>query len=473
MFRDLRHTAINYHNIKSRKKTLSNCHNSAMLNDYHSVILNTDGRVYSCGHNAHGQVGNGEISDSVPTFYHVPFRFKIVSTAIGYKHTLVVSESGELWGWGDNSYLQLGIDYHLLQNTSIPVRINDTTNVITSTITSSHHNTDNYNSSIISNSNGRSDKDCGSSGITNTYFISVAAGSNSSYAIDSERKVWCFGSNIHYQLGLWENSIDESIIPVSPLIISTTAAVETLRKENCVGTLTCNEYLDDIISITAGVSHVMCLDSKGKVKVFGTGNNGELGLGVIEVAKIPMVNYELPENIVYISSGNSHNLVVDNNNNVWGFGANWAKQLTFDESKTTFSLPITLGLPSTIVKVWCGSVSSYAKDINNDVWVFGDNEFGQLAMDTIGNDCSPKINPLLSNMEIIPLGLHLFVVNPITLELFSCGFNNSGQLGVNNNTDNINTNFSKSLQSVPSLKIPCNYHSVKSSRNLFKQNDNY
>lgn len=413
-----------------------------MLNDHHSVILSNDGTVHSCGSNTRGQVGNGEITNTVSTFCHVRLKSRIISTAIGYKHTLAVSEFGKLWGWGDNSFLQLGIDYQFLQNTSTPVHIN-----VTNLNRLCHVN--DHDSLSISNDN------------TTVYFISAAAGSNSSYVIDNERKVWCFGSNIHYQLGLQEHSLNELVIPISQLLPVTPAIVKSLQEEKCVSIPTCNEYLDDVVSIATGVSHVICLDSKGKVKVFGTGRNGELGLGDVEVSKIPTVNEQLPHKIVQISSGNSHNLVISSDNVVWGFGANWAKQLTFDESKTTFKIPSALGLPNNIVKVWCSSVSSYAKDVNGNMWVFGDNEFGQLAIDTNETSINLKINTLLSNMEIIPVGLHLFTINPITNDIFSCGFNNNGQLGINN----INTNFSKSLQRVAPFKIslPTSTKSARSS----------
>lgn len=86
----------------------------------HSLALSTDGRVFAWGNNSAGQVGhppNGQIKVTVPqqvrnTTWYPGVTVTFTSIAAGYQHNLAIgSTSGgrqSVWGWGDNSYGQLG-----------------------------------------------------------------------------------------------------------------------------------------------------------------------------------------------------------------------------------------------------------------------------------------------------------------------------------------------------------------------------
>lgn len=76
----------------------------------HSALLDTRGRVYTCGLNDSGQLGHGN--------YEKSFSFKLLSKltdksrmlACGISHTLVLTQvTGKIYSFGLNSTGQLGI----------------------------------------------------------------------------------------------------------------------------------------------------------------------------------------------------------------------------------------------------------------------------------------------------------------------------------------------------------------------------
>ena len=82
----------------------------------HTLLLTTGGRVYSWG-NSTKKAGRGRLGDSTtPTDRQYPSLIpsesfenkRIVQIAAGDFHSLAVDESGQVWGWGDNSFGQLG-----------------------------------------------------------------------------------------------------------------------------------------------------------------------------------------------------------------------------------------------------------------------------------------------------------------------------------------------------------------------------
>jgi hypothetical protein len=84
----------------------------------HCLLLTSSGKVYVWG-NSTRKVGRGRLGDS-PSPADRPFptvipseRFenrRILQVAAGDFHSLAVDETGQVWGWGDNSSGQLGTD---------------------------------------------------------------------------------------------------------------------------------------------------------------------------------------------------------------------------------------------------------------------------------------------------------------------------------------------------------------------------
>jgi len=75
----------------------------------HSVVLTEDGKVYIWGDNQYGQLGNGEKRDlAVPILVESLSHEVVIGIAVGGWHTLALTNNGAVYSWGRNKEGQLG-----------------------------------------------------------------------------------------------------------------------------------------------------------------------------------------------------------------------------------------------------------------------------------------------------------------------------------------------------------------------------
>ncbi|XP_039252770.1 RCC1 and BTB domain-containing protein 1-like isoform X2 [Styela clava] len=74
-----------------------------------SLAVTDNGEVYSWGYNGNGQLGVGNnVNQTNPCRIAALQNVVIVQVVCGYAHTLALSDEGIVYGWGANSYGQLG-----------------------------------------------------------------------------------------------------------------------------------------------------------------------------------------------------------------------------------------------------------------------------------------------------------------------------------------------------------------------------
>eukprot|EP01124_Arcella_intermedia_P027838 TRINITY_DN5535_c0_g1_i1.p1 TRINITY_DN5535_c0_g1~~TRINITY_DN5535_c0_g1_i1.p1 ORF type:complete len:709 (-),score=152.40 TRINITY_DN5535_c0_g1_i1:15-2141(-) len=76
----------------------------------HTILLDGDGSIYTCGSNRDGQLGHGD--DDTDLVVPLKVRFstpeRITKISCGGDHSLVLNEDGEVHSWGSNEFGQLG-----------------------------------------------------------------------------------------------------------------------------------------------------------------------------------------------------------------------------------------------------------------------------------------------------------------------------------------------------------------------------
>ncbi|KAM3406851.1 hypothetical protein ACQJBY_000733 [Aegilops geniculata] len=75
----------------------------------HCVALSSDGRCFSWGRNEKGQLGHGDtLLRNLPTVVSKLSKYNIIAAGVGRNHTVVVTDEGKSFAFGDNRHGQLG-----------------------------------------------------------------------------------------------------------------------------------------------------------------------------------------------------------------------------------------------------------------------------------------------------------------------------------------------------------------------------
>jgi len=90
----------------------------------HTAAITDSGELWTWGENGHGQLGVGDTTNR-----HGPVKVsvshqKVVAVAAGYWHSAAITESGELWTWGYNGHGQLGVGDTKKRHAPIKVSVN-------------------------------------------------------------------------------------------------------------------------------------------------------------------------------------------------------------------------------------------------------------------------------------------------------------------------------------------------------------
>jgi hypothetical protein len=118
-----------------------NCENDLTINEelslkqiidfknskYHVMALNIDGKVYCWGYNEKGVLGNGKSDSNIykPELNEYLGDKQVIGICCGERHSLVLTNSGEVYAWGWNYWGQVGNGRSgLSEFQSIPIKVN-------------------------------------------------------------------------------------------------------------------------------------------------------------------------------------------------------------------------------------------------------------------------------------------------------------------------------------------------------------
>jgi hypothetical protein len=101
-----------YNLAEHQNRQYNHFHRNIATGSEHTLFLTETGQVFACGKNQYGQLGSSEswlTPTPVTTPVRVEFDAPIVSIAAGRHHSLALDLYGNVWAWGRNNYLQLGL----------------------------------------------------------------------------------------------------------------------------------------------------------------------------------------------------------------------------------------------------------------------------------------------------------------------------------------------------------------------------
>jgi alpha-tubulin suppressor-like RCC1 family protein len=358
----------------------------------HSVAFRND-TTMAWGNNGFGQLGNNSVNNSsVPV--PVTGISGITGISAGGTHTLAFKNMSSVWAWGNNGFGQLGDGTSTARMTPVQVKTSESGNPLLTGVTA------------------------------------IAAGGSHSLALKSDGTVWAWGFNGFGQLG--DNSGVNRSNPVQ--VKDTGPNGSTLPK---------------VIAVAAGGSHSLALDINGNVWAWGYNGFGQLGDGTTSNRPFPASVSGL-SGVIAIAAGGSHSLALTSDGKVWAWGYNGFGQLGVDPVQTpSSSTPLqvngftsfSVSVPSGVIPLTAGLDHSLAIDVNNNVWGWGYNGFGQLGDGATINTNNPDPAPVPTPRQVVVSGVPLAEVVAVTAighhtlattgegKVWAWGDNRFGQLG--------------------------------------------
>jgi len=314
-----------------RKQLVNLCQSSSNFNKNisagatHSLVRTDKGQVYAFGNNNSGQLGLGTVTDSnIPKL--IPNLINILQISAGGKHSLALSNAGQIYAFGDNELGQLGLGDYIFK--IIPTLIENL-----------------------------------------VYIIQISAGYKYSLILSNSGQVYAFGSNFYGQLGLGDDT-NKNIPTLIP-------------------------NLPDIIQIASGCFHSLALSKSGQVYVFGDNRYDQLGLElrgpVIGPVIEPTLNPHLSD-IIQIAAGCLYSIILSNTGQVYAFGNNSAGQLGLGNNVDRIT-PILIPDVTDIEQITAGGNHSLVLSNTGQIYAFGYNGHGQLGL---GNNNNNKPTEVMS-----------------------------------------------------------------------------
>jgi alpha-tubulin suppressor-like RCC1 family protein/fibronectin type 3 domain-containing protein len=345
----------------------------------HTLMLESDGTIWSWGYNHYGQLGNGTTVDSLVPMQITALKDKqIVKISTKAYHNLALCSDGTVWSWGDNREGQLGIG--TIENQTLPVQVPGISEI-----------------------------------------VDISAGLNHSVAVAADGTVWSWGSNKYGQLG--DGTQIDQLLPkeigalydmafVSAGIYHTIA----LKSDGTVwswgyntdgqlgdGTTTMRlspvkiSGLSNVESISVGGHHALAVDSEGTIWSWGKG--GGVGSSLDQLTPIELTTIS---DVKTISAGIDYSMALKTDGTVWGWGVNSAGQLGDGTTTDKVNPPVQVGTVSDVSEIHVCSRHSFVVRGNNSWWAWGSNSAGQLGTGTTGTQTLPvKVNlPEVVNAQV-------------------------------------------------------------------------
>jgi alpha-tubulin suppressor-like RCC1 family protein len=408
-------------------------------------------------------------------------------------NTAVVTKTGELYSWGDNTNSQIGNECSTYMPTPIKLNGLATENIPCNSVlvapnaavaaprtTSSSDDdplfllryllttTGAITIDSITPSSGSVDGDTevtirGSGFVAgHTKITKVSANYHQSMAIDDEGNLYMWGRDEHGEIGDGTATGSSNV---------TTPTKITGVENGDANAITANTKIKDI---AAGTYFSLAVDTAGKLYAWGFNHKGQLGIGTspskcssYECARAPVMvtgKGALDSNVVItsIAAGWEHALALDNNGNVYTWGSNNHGQLGIGASSPTTCtsntpcsrtpLKVTGGFKS----IAPGGYFSLAINSGDRLYVWGENSSGQLGDGTTGDKNTPTLvnaGSIGSGVQIVSAfgGITHTVAADSAGRVHVWGGGNSGQLGLGDRNNAPLPTLSSTLSNIKSV----------------------
>lgn len=177
------------------------------------------------------------------------------------------------------------------------------------------------------------------------------------------------------------------------------------------------------------------LTETNELYVVGANDEGQLGLGDKTNRLVYTEVNSRPDDIKLLSLGCKHAKILTDSGDIWATGYN--QYGSYGSTANSVNFKKLTGLPVGIVDIFSGYAHTMILTDTNDLYASGYNYNGQLGLGDFTNKTAfTKVTNRPANIKkvfINPYGFNTFILTNAG-EVYGCGMNGSGQLGVGDNT---------------------------------------
>jgi alpha-tubulin suppressor-like RCC1 family protein len=329
----------------------------------HSAFVDADGQLLTCGACyapgplMDGVLGQGihVLESKVPQRVSGLDRVHIVSVALGWSHTLALSDEGVVFTFGRGDSGQLGYNVEAVQ--LIPRQIDS---------------------------------------LTDVSIIAVAAGHNNSLAVGITGELWTFGTGTCGQLGQGVGHANEHIH--RPRLVTALQGVF-------------------VSAVSANQNHSIVLSGEGHIYTFGKDGSGQLGHGYspnipggqtsrgsdagVSQYSPRRIESLLGVKICGVAAGWDHSLAVSSTGSLYTFGSGQFGQLGHgDNLRDQFTPMLVAALQGIRILVAAGGFEHSLVVGEHNVYSFGNNTYGELGHGDVDSRVLPTVIELLGGLHI-------------------------------------------------------------------------
>lgn len=297
---------------------------------YHTLLVDGQGTLFSFGKGGGGRLGNGTEEDVF--FPHPSFRLdanELVSLSSGSMHNALVTRGGEVYSWGFDSHGQAGCKGGGLMH-------DEDRNVLRPT-------------RVL--------------GCDSVRFKQVSCGGFHTLACDEAGEVYAWGRSDFGRCGAIPPRAD------SLSHLEDNAELPIWQPELIPS-------VSQISSLTSGAFFSLLVDhTRTEMFSFGGNENGELGSGKRSKYEVKPQRVKLPllvgETVSATASGGFHSAVLTSKGRVLVFGSNKNNQLGLGDKMAKTPVPLELKLAARATQVACGPKYTLVATERQELWMFG------------------------------------------------------------------------------------------------------
>ena len=350
---------------------------------YHTIAIDSQGRLYSWGLNNKGQLGLGsEYNSTRPYRFAQEIIFDTDRCPSIPKNISAMPQSSNIslsWPRAEGAHeYEIEVDGNALN-------LNENNFYIHKNLKPNTYHTYRVRAT---NYGGTSEWSEPVTVLTREYrpqdtkFVSISCGENHTIALSTDGTVWSWGINNNGQLGDGTTTNRNSLVQV--------------------------RGIKNIKFIYAGLYHNLAVDADGVVWAWGSNSNKQLGNPSVTTSFIPYpVKVEGIDNVVSVAAGGYHSLAVKSDGTIWAWGYNNMGQLG-DGTRETRAVPVQVMLSSgnplnNMSCVSAGTYHSVALSTDKNIYTWGHDYYGQLGDGSIGRT-SNSIGYTVDKEDIYGMG---------------------------------------------------------------------